>query len=80
VRGQEIRDRLDELESQATELAEGIIGTIAEVRARLGLLETAAEMAALVEDDRVEKAATWPSADIWAELDRIRRRFNGEEA
>jgi hypothetical protein len=50
VNGEEIRARLVDLESQTMELAEGIIGTIAEIRARLVLFETSIEMAELVQD------------------------------
>lgn len=45
-----IYDRLVQLESQTVELAEGIIGTIAQIRARLTLLEAArAEIEGLAE-------------------------------
>lgn len=55
-----IYDRLVQLESQTVELAESIVGTIAAIRARLTLLETArAEIAALAED-RNEDRHRWP--------------------
>jgi len=85
VNGEQIRNQLEALESQAIELAAGLIGTIAEVRARLVLLETANEMAQCYGDDGTERAASdrakmWPTTIVAADLDRIRRLFGTEEA
>jgi hypothetical protein len=55
-----IYDRLVQLESQTMELAENIIGTIAQIRARLTLLEVARAEIAALDKDRNEDSHRWP--------------------
>lgn len=60
VNGDQLRDELDDLESKVIDVAEQVIGAIAAIRARLTLMETAAELRDLVDlEGRDEEHHRW---------------------